>query len=100
MLLSRTGKPEDLPVAHTCFFHVEVGWLVGWLVFLCLFVSSFPVLPCSLLLLYLCHHSFVFLTILFPLPLLLQLPPYATLEQARKMLGLTIKYGLGTMMFM
>ena len=50
MLLSKAGKPSDMPVAHTCFFHVE-------------------------------------------------LPPYATLEQARKMLGLTIKYGLGSMLF-
>ena len=41
MLLSRTGKPEDLPVAHTCFFHVEVGWLVGWLVGWCFCVCSF-----------------------------------------------------------
>jgi len=50
MLLSNTGNVTDLPVAHTCFFHVE-------------------------------------------------LPPYKTLEQARKMLGLTIQYGLGSMLF-
>jgi len=76
---------------------VVVGWLVGVPVSARFFLSCSS---CSLLLLFSCHHSFVFLTLLFPLPLLLQLPPYATLEQARKMLGLTIKYGLGTMMFM
>ena len=48
MLLSYRAS-EGMPVAHTCFFHVE-------------------------------------------------LPKYTSLEQARKMLGLTIKYGLGSML--
>ena len=44
-----THSEKEMPMAHTCFFHVE-------------------------------------------------LPPYSTLELTRKMLALTIKYGLGTMM--
>merc|ERR1711865_950107 len=49
MLLQNQHSEKEMPMAHTCFFHVE-------------------------------------------------LPPYSTLELTRKMLALTIKYGLGTMM--
>jgi hypothetical protein len=50
MKLSRLGGDgNQMPVSHTCFFHVEM-------------------------------------------------PPYTSLEQARKMLGLTLKFGLGSMM--
>ena len=50
MKLSRLGgDANQMPVSHTCFFHIEM-------------------------------------------------PAYTSIEQARKMLGLTLKFGLGSMM--